>query len=387
MTTGQVPTRPRGLSAGDAATLEQAQRCFAGRRVVVVGDTILDCYRLGDGTSRCYAGGAAVIASHLRRLGAAAQLITLMGHDTDAQRARQCLQETGVTTTALPRHEPLPHRVREAQGQDQTRTTPHKSQELYRPPPPGTVNRVAQTIEQQVEPGDVVVFADFGYGTVCPELLDRVAAALRRRGCFLAGDVSGPRVSLLAMRGFDLLTPTEAELRRLVAHPEADAPLEVLAPRLRRDLNVKHLLVTRDRRGCVRFGDDGSATHAASLVRRVVDVVGAGDALLAVTGLAMATGFATDAAVRLGQIAAAAAVGELGNAPLTWARLRGAAAVAAMGWAENFETHPAATDPGPPATAPPPGGDRPAAAVTADLSRFTSPPRSRRSTARALPAA
>ena len=302
--------------------LARARRVFTGQRVLVVGDAILDCYRLADGKSRCYAGGAAVIAGHLRALGADPHLLTLTAPDQDSKQLRRCLDQAGVSHTALPLACMLPRRVRRVQGD---RIVALPGDRSLPEPRPSAGDCVAQQLDLLTPAGGAVIFADFGYGTVTALLLDRLLPALRRRVRFLAGDVSGPRVSLLAMRRFNLLTPTATELRHLVAHAEPTAPLDPLAQRLRRDLALQHLLVTRDRHGCVRYDAHGRAHRYASPARGVVDEVGAGDALLAVASLALGGGLDPDTATHLGQLAAAAAVAQLGNAPLTWDRLHAAA--------------------------------------------------------------
>ena len=309
---------PAADRPADASALGQLRRVAQGQRVLVVGDSILDCYRFQDGTSRCYAGGAAVIAGHLHALGADAHLITLTAPDDDSRQLRRCLDQAGLPHTALPLARALPRRVRRVQGR---RITAEPGGRLLPEPRPTAPDCVAQQLDRRAPAHGSVIFADFGYGSVGPALLDQVLPTLRPRVRFLAGDVSGPRVSLLSMRRFNLLTPTAAELRRLVAHPDASATLDSLARRLRYDLALQHLLVTRDRHGCVRYDADGSASRYATAATHVADEVGAGDALLAVTSLALAGGLDPDTATRLGQLAAAAAVAQIGNAPLTWDRL------------------------------------------------------------------
>ena len=294
--------------------------------MAVVGDAILDCYRHADGRSRCYAGGAAVIAAHLKALGAEPTLVTLIGRDGDSKQLRHCVERMGLACEALTLRSALPVRNRRVHG---TTITAEPRLELFAPPPPDAIRRVAGTVAELRADLDAAVFVDFGYGTVCPALLDGLLPVLRpSRGPgvgTLAGDVSGPRISLLAMRGFDLLTPTEAELRRLTPSPTPDAPLDQLAKRMRRDLGTAHLLVTRDRRGCVCFDADGVHRASSSAVGRVVDEVGAGDALLATATLALSAGFDIDQATQLGQWAAAAALAQIGNAPVGWDRLGHAA--------------------------------------------------------------
>ena len=306
------------LAPDDAQLLSEARRRFTDLRLAVVGDAILDCYRFTDGRSTCFAGGAAVIAGHLRGLGARPTLITLVGRDGDSKRLLEIIRELRIDCEALPQRAALPTRTRHVIGRT---IRAQRRLELFSPPPPETTGQVVGAVAELRTGLDAAIFTDFGYGTVCPATLQSLQPILRPQVPFLAGDVSGPRASLLAMRRFDWLTPTEKELRQLTANVQAQPPLNQIAARLRADLGLRHLLVTRDREGCVRFDADGSIHPAASPAAEVRDEVGAGDALLAVSTLARTAGFDPDQAVRLGQWAAAAAVAQLGNAPLTWDRL------------------------------------------------------------------
>lgn len=304
---------PTGAAA--RALLGRARSAFAGCRVAVVGDSILDCYRHADGTSACYAGGAAVIAGHLKSLGAEPVLITLTAHDGDSAQLLRCLDAMDVRHEAMAVRQALPTRVREVRGE---KITARRRMELFLPPPAETVGRIAGAVAELRTQLDAAIFVDFGYGTVTPALLDGLLPTLRPAVKFLAGDVSGPRPSLLAMRGFDLLTPTEAELRRLMPSPTPAAPLHPIARRLRRELDLSHLLVTRDRHGGVRYDTDDHPHAFASAATSVVDEVGAGDALLAAMTLALTCDTEPQTATQIGQWAAAAALARLGNAPVTW---------------------------------------------------------------------
>lgn len=326
MSDAPLPPPPSDAHRHDDATLlARAAAAGDGRRIAVVGDAILDCYRTPDGRSRCFAGGAAVIAGHLRQLGARPVLITQLAADGNAAQLLRIVDHLGVEVEAIPTAAAQPVRIREVHGRH---IAAAPRQTLITHPSPETIGRLAGAVAERRLGLDAVVFADFGHGTVTPELLDGLLPILRPSVRVLTGDVSGPRASLLAMRRFDLLTPTERELRRLSPSPSPLTPLDELGRRLVGELDLKHLLVTRDAAGCVRYGANGTRRSLPSRVTRdsggsggVVDEVGAGDALLAAATLGLCGKLGINASVRLGQLAAAAALAQLGNAPVTWSRL------------------------------------------------------------------
>lgn len=292
----------------------------------MVGDAILDCYRTAGGRSRCFAGGAAVVAAHLRQLGASPVLVTRLSRDGNAARLKKCLDTLGVEVAAVAHPGSQPVRIRRV-GPAGITATPRS--EAVEAPPAATTERLIGIVAERRCELDAAIFADFGHGTVTPELLDGLLPMLRSNVRILAGDVSGPRPSLLAMRRFDLLTPTEDELRRLSPSVGPRPALGRLGARMVDELGLAHLLVTRNRAGCVRFDADGTSRATASPAATVVDEVGAGDALLAAATLGLAGGMSIDDAVDVGQRAAAAALAQLGNAPIDWPRLHAALATPA----------------------------------------------------------
>lgn len=320
---GSPSFRSEGDRLHEAALLHHAASRGRGRRIAVMGDAILDCYRSADGRSRCFAGGAAVIAAHLRQLGAEPVLITRLGRDGNADQLRGCLADLGVELEAVTSDDPQPIYVRQI---DPSGVTALPRSPTLAPPNRKMRGRLAGALAEHRLHLDAVIFADFGHGTVTAELLDDLLPMLRPSVRILAGDVSGPRPSLLAMRRFDLLTPTEHELRRLTPSLHPQPALDDIARRMVQALGLAHLLVTRDHAGSSRFDRDGKVSHQPSRAGPVVDEVGAGDALLAAATLGLAGGLPVEAAVRLGHLAAAAAIAQLGNAPIHWARLHHAAA-------------------------------------------------------------
>ncbi|MEM1108176.1 MAG: PfkB family carbohydrate kinase [Planctomycetota bacterium] len=304
----------------DNTLLRRAAEAGRDRRIAVVGDAILDRYRTPDGHTQSFAGGAAVIAGHLKQLGAEPVLITQLSADAHAGRLLRIVDHLGVEVEAIPTAAAQPTRLREVYAD---RITARPRQELVTPPGPETLSRLAGAVAERRLQLDAVVFADFGYGTVTAELLDALLPVIRPHIGVLAGDVSGARPSLLAMRRFDLLTPTEAELRRLSPSVSPKTPLDGLAQQLKQALALKHLLITRNAAGCVHYGPIGRPRVIPSRAAAVVDDVGAGDALLAAATLSLSSGLNIENAVQFGQIAAAAAIARVGNAPVTWDRLRG----------------------------------------------------------------
>jgi bifunctional ADP-heptose synthase (sugar kinase/adenylyltransferase) len=168
---------------------------------------------------------------------------------------------------------------------------------------------------------DAVVYSDFRHGIfnrrTIPPLVDAIPS-----GMFHVADsqLASRWGNITEFKGFDLITPNEREARFALA--DQDSGIRPLASRLYDAAICKTLIL--------KLGDRGVLTcktpdHEAldsffsvdSFVDRVVDAVGAGDALLAYATLAMLVSNSAAEATILGSMAAACECELDGNVPVT----------------------------------------------------------------------
>lgn len=317
---------------------------FAGRRVVVVGDVVVDHYVECDALnvaneapvmslrqlgSRRYAGGAAMIARHLRALGAWPLLISSRGQDERSRWLVDALDLEGIEHYLFRFRESVVEKTRFlVEG-----TKLLKVEQGGTCTPDSVVQRqIAEVVVSRSRGADALVLADFGYGLLGGGWVDRVLPALRRTVPVIAGDVSNGKGNLLRFVEADFLTPTERELRDAVH--DYDSGLSSVAWEVMQRTRARHLLVTLGKGGVVVFdrptqdprspGWSGRlrSEHLPSLAGAVVDRLGCGDALLAVAVLARASGASLMQAAYLGSVGAAIEVACVGNVPVEQGMLR-----------------------------------------------------------------
>jgi sugar/nucleoside kinase (ribokinase family) len=149
----------------------------------------------------------------------------------------------------------------------------------------------------------------------------------------LAGDVSGRRSNLRAMRHTDLLAPSEAELRDATRMYDEGLPL--VTWRLLEETRGKAAIITMGADGLLGFsrlpkpeGQPGSwqtrlkGEHVPALCPLAVDPLGCGDALLAAATLSLLAGGSMLAASFIGACAAGTQVQRLGNTAVSATDLR-----------------------------------------------------------------
>jgi rfaE bifunctional protein kinase chain/domain len=121
-------------------------------------------------------------------------------------------------------------------------------------------------------------------------------------------------------RGATLLTPNRSEFREVAGRWKDEADLARRAQQLREELQLEALIVTRSEEGMTLFTASESF-HEPTKAREVYDVSGAGDTVIAVLALMVASGADLHAAMRVANHAAGIVVGKLGTAVVQRAEL------------------------------------------------------------------
>ena len=317
---------------------------FAGLRVLVVGDVVVDRYVFCDALGvahespmlslarvdeRVYLGGAAIVARHAAALGAHVFLLSAGAGDDASRRAAALLRDENVEVEFIESRPTLVEKTRYLA--DETKL--FKVDKGARLPLDSSAERrAAGVLEARARGTDAVILCDFGYGMITGGLLHRTLPMLRHNVRVLSADVSGGRANLLNFLKVDLLCPTERELRAELN--DYDSGLSAVAWQLLARTQARHLLVTLEKRGMVVFerpdqrpGTPGwsgrlRSEQLTSFVDHAVDGLGCGDALLATATLALAAGGELMPAAYLGNGAAALEAAQLGNHPIAGNALR-----------------------------------------------------------------
>ena len=122
--------------------------------------------------------------------------------------------------------------------------------------------------------------------------------------------------------GATLITPNRAELREVVGRWRDEDDLLARAQELREDLRIDALLLTRSEEGMTLFTKDG-AWSIPAVAREVFDVSGAGDTVIAVLAVMLASGMPLRDAVCAANRAGGIVVGKLGTATVSYDELFG----------------------------------------------------------------
>lgn len=303
---------------------------FGRARVLVVGDVMLDRYWFGD-VNRISPeapvpvlkvnrvderpGGAANVARNIAALGAHATLLSVVGKDEGGDRLEGLLRQHDNLNALLHRDDSISTIIK-------LRAVARHQQLLridFETPPSHEVLHAALNDFKSLLPlADVVILSDYGKGGLAH--IAQMIRMAREAGKPVLVDPKGE--DYVRYRGAAILTPNRSEFREVAGKWRDEAELEAKAQRLRRDLELDALLITRSEEGMSLYREDG-VHHEATYTREVFDVSGAGDTVIATLAVMLASGADMVQAMRVANRAAGIVVGKLGTAVVTRKEIEG----------------------------------------------------------------
>jgi rfaE bifunctional protein kinase chain/domain len=300
-------------------------------RVLIVGDVMLDRYWFGDVSrispeapvpvvkvdrSEERPGGAANVARNTAALGAQTAPLSVVGADEAGQALARLLREANIDASL---HEDAglatTVKLRVVARQQQLLRIDFENS-----PDHEVLKAKLAEYTDRLNHCDVVILSDYGKGGLA-HISDMIQLA-RDAGKPVLVDPKGEDYARYA--GATLLTPNRAELREVVGRWSSEEDLAQRSQKLRAELGLDALLVTRSEEGMTLFRADG-AVHEPALAREVFDVSGAGDTVIATLAVMMAAGLDMAVAMQLANRAAGVVVGKLGTATCSLEELAAAA--------------------------------------------------------------
>ncbi len=296
---------------------------LSSTRLLIAGDIMLDRYWFGE-VSRISPeapvpvvrvqrreerlGGAANVARNAAALGAQTGLLGVVGQDEAGAAVERMLTETG--TASYLNHDSAISTI------IKLRVIGRQQQLLridFEEAPSDMVLRDKLSRFNALLPAyDIVVLSDYAKGALV-NVADMIAAA-RGLGKPVLVDPKGDDFSPYA--GASLLTPNRAELQHIVGSWKTEEQLTIKAQRLREELALEALLVTRSEDGMTLYTAD-AVRHFPAMAREVFDVSGAGDTVIATLATMLGAGLPLADAVELANRAGGIVVGKLGTATVT----------------------------------------------------------------------
>jgi D-beta-D-heptose 7-phosphate kinase/D-beta-D-heptose 1-phosphate adenosyltransferase len=303
---------------------------FPGKRVLVLGDVMLDEFIWGDVRRispeapvpvvavkrRTYVpGGASNTAANVAAFGGRPMLLGVIGKDSAADQLRAVLAKNGIDSDGLV-----------ADGQRVTTTkariVAHNQQvvrldsEQREPLSPGQEDEVIRQAETRMEDADACIISDYAKGVVSSRVARQFIRLARQAGRPVIVDPKGSDYT--KYRGATIIKPNVHEAETCTKQEITDEPsLLDVGRRLIEILEGSSVLITRGGEGMSLIRDGSRVVHVPALCRNVFDVTGAGDTVAGALAMGLAAKGALEEVIEIANLAASVVVGKVGTATVT----------------------------------------------------------------------
>ena len=297
-------------------------------KVLVLGETIIDqyvfCEALGksgkepvlvlrDLNMEQYAGGAAAIARHLSDFCGTVSLLSMLGEKKEHE---------DFALDSLPNNiEPYFIYKDEAPTITKKRYVDYisksKSLGVYSINDSQingeNQNQLHAYLDDLIPKHDLVIVSDYGHGFLSKETAQNIS----KQSIFttLNAQINAANIGYHTMNNYnniDCAIINEAELRHELRDRESN--VDFLMKELSKSLHIKNLVVTQGDSGAMLFDSEKNEFHfCPAFASKVVDKIGAGDAMLALISCSLKSRFDADLSLFIGSLAAAQSVETIGN--------------------------------------------------------------------------
>jgi D-beta-D-heptose 7-phosphate kinase/D-beta-D-heptose 1-phosphate adenosyltransferase len=298
--------------------------------LLVVGDLMLDEYLWGEvdrispeapvqvvsiNNEDFALGGAGNVVNNIVALGAKVSVMGVIGTGRNGQLLLNKFNELGVDTAGI--------------IEEPNRTTTQKTRiiaanqqvlridrEIKQNISDLTLQKMTRFLKDKIPDVHVILVSDYGKGLITKDLLSRVISSAQKHKKMVFVDPKGLDFSKYS--GASLLTPNKKEAA-LASGVDIvnESSLEIAANKILHNIHLDNLLITCGKEGMVLFEKNRSPYRVRAEARQVFDVSGAGDTVLAILGLAVASGVSIKNSVTVANTAAGIVVGKVGTATVS----------------------------------------------------------------------
>ena len=312
--------------------LEKIVNDFSKLNILVIGDTIIDEYITCDPigmsqedptivvspiSNNKFIGGAAIVASHAKTLGAEVSYISVTGEDSNHEYTHKYLNNLSITTHLYKdssRPTTLKQRFR-AHNKTLLRVNNLKQH---------NINKQLETIilkdlKKDFTKYNLIIFSDFSYGVLTKRIIANIQKlAVENNILMVADSQSSSQVGdITKFKNMNIVTPTEREIR--LSLNDFESGLVVLSEKLQKKSHAEYIFTTLGSEGIMIYNSsekDYLTDNIPALNSNAKDVSGAGDSLLTCSAMATAVGATIWQSAYLGSMAAAIQVSRIGNVPI-----------------------------------------------------------------------
>lgn len=309
---------------------------FKELRVLILGDVMIDAYMWGriDRISpeapvpvvsiskrEQRLGGAANVAKNIQALGAEAIICGVCGNDAKGDDMHQLFSKNNLTTSGLVRSDERKTSVKTrviSEGQHVVRVDDEDQHDLCADEERSYLKRIGSMMEQC----DVVIFEDYNKGVLTEKVIKGAISLAAERN--IPTCVDPKKKNFFAYEGVALFKPNLKELAeglKVDLGKKDLKAIEVAIKQLRAQLKADLVLLTLSEEG-VMVNDENHHIHLPAHNRKIADVSGAGDTVISVAALALASGLDNRTIAAMSNLAGGLVCESVGVVPIDAERLK-----------------------------------------------------------------
>jgi rfaE bifunctional protein kinase chain/domain len=274
---------------------------FNDKKVLIVGDAMIDAYMWGE-VNRISPeapvpvvevkkhenrlGGAANVALNLKALGANPILCSLIGTGERGILFEKLMKESNLSTEGIlstnKRKTTIKTRVI-AENKHQLRIDEEETSPIEQ------VEEFLKLTISLINDIDVIILQDYNKGVLTPEIIERVIDSANKKG--IPTIVDPKKLNFNSYKNCTIFKPNLAEIKvGLQVDFDANniAEIEKATLELRKKLSAKGILLTLSERG-ICINSEKEFKHTPAFKRNIIDVSGAGDTVISVASLCLAS--------------------------------------------------------------------------------------------------
>jgi len=297
-------------------------------RILVVGDLMIDHYLWGScerispeapvqvvdiSKETTVLGGAGNVINNLNALGAKVSVASVIGNDDNGAELLKMLEDIKVNTkniiTQKSRKTSKKSRVI-AVSQQILRYDKESKEDIEE----SSVNKILNSLENNIENFDVVILSDYGKGVLTNELSQEIIKLCNSKKVKVLVDPKGSDFSKYS--GAYLLTPNKKEAilaTDIDIKDEQSLKEALLKLKIECDLDISLITLSED--GIATY--DNELKISPTVAKEVFDVTGAGDTVIASIAFALSAGKNIEEMAAFSNLAAGVVVGKIGSATVT----------------------------------------------------------------------
>ena len=274
---------------------------FSNKKVLIVGDAMIDTYMWGEvkrmspeapvpvvevNKHENRLGGAANVALNLKALGATPILCSVVGTGNRGIIFKELMDESNLSTAGIlstnKRKTTIKTRVI-AENKHQLRIDEEETHPIQQ------AKEFLKLTESLMADIDVIILQDYNKGVLTPEVIEGVIAAANQKG--IPTIVDPKKQNFNSYKNCTIFKPNLAEIKagmNIEFDPNNVAEIEKASAELRTQLAAKGVLLTLSERG-ICINSEKEFKHTPAFKCDIIDVSGAGDTVISVASLCLAS--------------------------------------------------------------------------------------------------